>query len=58
MEYKHFEVVCETKKSSFHGFRHSFNITDTATHVVFHSVFITDAEFLKLLTEQGMVFCG
>lgn len=45
MEYKHFEVVCETKKSLFHSFRHSFNIIDTATHVVlydvvFHSLFL------------------
>jgi len=35
-KYKHFDVVWAAKKSLFHGFRHSFNIADTATHVVLY----------------------
>lgn len=48
IKYKHFEVVSETKKYLVHSFRHSLNIT-------IHFCIIT--EYLKLLTEKGMIFC-
>lgn len=49
MEYKHFEVVCETKKAPFHGFRHYSSINDIATHIVLHDVVVLHSLFLVLI---------